>query len=417
MKTKSCPYCGSEKVNIITCTNSYNNKSFKTIRCEQCHAEGPKFYLNDRMGSNVDQTVISYWNARTKEYKYSYSFVTRIIKELKSLVKIRGSKHFPAPTEYQFAVYESLKPGDVVYATMPLTKKELANIEDGHKERPYVVVDKTDNIVLTYQCTGKKYKGLKDYEYHMFKKGVYNNGKTSYIQMNELIEIPICNLKFKYNTLYLNTLKSMNKKIMMSNFHGKNFPLFDAEKVNPEEGDIIYLGESFYYVYSTYKNIMYCYGVYKKPKDDMDGFYKTGKYYIFYNEHIELNIEDRFEYADMLDSSKIGLLKQHIKVYKRRNNKLKVNNKYVIKYPRGQMFTMAGKDYLYLYHMNKNMYCLVGEDGVFENNPVKVDECWLHKGEIISYDRYISIICDVIESDNDFHHVLAEILNKESDLI
>ena len=70
---------------------------------------------------------------------------------LKKLFRNKDSKPFYSPySKAEKEVFDAVEVGDLVYCQMPLSEEKLAGVPEGHKERPYVIVDKDEHFLYGY---------------------------------------------------------------------------------------------------------------------------------------------------------------------------------------------------------------------------------------------------------------------------
>ena len=75
---------------------------------------------------------------------------------LKKLFRNKDSKPFYSPySKAEKEVFDAVEVGDLVYCQMPLSEEKLAGVPEGHKERPYVIVDKDEHFLYGYYCTSQ----------------------------------------------------------------------------------------------------------------------------------------------------------------------------------------------------------------------------------------------------------------------
>ena len=58
----------------------------------------------------------------------------------------------------QKEIFEKVQSGDMIWDQMPLNKKELSEIEENHRIRPYLIVKKEKNFLFCYQSSSKSRK-------------------------------------------------------------------------------------------------------------------------------------------------------------------------------------------------------------------------------------------------------------------
>lgn len=196
-------------------------------------------------------------------------------------------------------LYQNIQIGDLYFAKMPLSKKELNKIKEGHRSRPYLIVKKDKHYIYGYQCCSKKHSFLKEYEYYPLKKLLYPVYKDSYIYLNKVYKIPLKNIETYYITLYLNTIKHIEKQLLVSHHHYHYLPLFHVS-IDKKEGDIVCLENNYYYIYSIDKNNIYSYRLYLKAEKSQYELIKMNIinkiYYLSYHEQVVFHQNDYLEF-------------------------------------------------------------------------------------------------------------------------
>ena len=168
----------------------------------------------------------------------------------------------------QKKLLESIKPGDLVWAKMPLSKKELNQIEESHQVRPYLIAQKDKFNIYAYKSSSKSNERLNNYEEYSVNSLRYNRNKNSFIDLTKIYKIPFFNLKSKYITLNQFDLKNIEKRLQIqANKNNKNTFQFPID-IYILEGDMIEVNNQLYYVYASDNVYIYCLNLYKyNPKD------------------------------------------------------------------------------------------------------------------------------------------------------
>ena len=168
----------------------------------------------------------------------------------------------------QKKLLESIKPGDLVWAKMPLSKKELNQIEENHQVRPYLIAHKDKFNIYAYKSSSTNYERLNNYEEYSINSLRYNRNKNSFIDLTKIYKIPFLNLKSRYITLNQFDLKNIEKRLQIqANKNNKNIFQFPID-IYILEGDMIEVNNQLYYVYASDNVYLYCLIIFKKcPKD------------------------------------------------------------------------------------------------------------------------------------------------------
>lgn len=111
------------------------------------------------------------------------------------------------------AIFKNTQIGDMIWAQMPLNKKELSKIEESHRIRPYLVAEKEKNFLLCYESSSKKRKSYNNYEEYCINKLKYKNKKSSWIDLKNIKKISIKNIRREYIKISELDLKRIEKRI------------------------------------------------------------------------------------------------------------------------------------------------------------------------------------------------------------
>lgn len=172
----------------------------------------------------------------------------------------------PTISNEQTELFESLKPGDIVFASMPFSDRVMASIEKGHRNRPYLVVGKENDRVLAYPCSHKKRKGTSKRVTYCLSKDVYkwysSHGiikksiHDSWISLEMVHRLPIQNLHYKSMSINEHDKKQIERKIVMIINQGKRLARFNCA-FDIAVGDIVSKGNKRYYVYQVDKDFLF----------------------------------------------------------------------------------------------------------------------------------------------------------------
>ena len=168
----------------------------------------------------------------------------------------------------QKKLLESIKQGDLVWAKMPLPRKELKQIEENHQVRPYLIAHKDKFNIYAYKSSSKSYERLNNYEEYSINSLRYNRNKNSFIDLTKIYKIPFFNLKSKYITLNQFDLKNIEKRLQIqASKNNKNIFQFPIDFCILE-GDVIEVNNQLYYIYASDNVYIYCLNLFKyNPKD------------------------------------------------------------------------------------------------------------------------------------------------------
>ncbi len=164
----------------------------------------------------------------------------------------------------QKKLLESLNPGDLVWAKMPLPQKELNRIPENHQIRPYLVICKNKFYIYAYQSSSKPWNKLNNCQEYFINKLCYQKRKDSFINLTIVHKIPFIYLKSYYLTLNKLDLKNIQKRLQTKVNQQYQFPI----DIYILEGDVIIINHQLYYVYASDYAYIYCFSIFKKcPKD------------------------------------------------------------------------------------------------------------------------------------------------------
>lgn len=232
-------------------------------------------------------------------------------KFLRDLIKILKS------TTEQKELLRELNIGDLVWAQMPLTKKELNTIEESHRIRPYLIVGKDFANIYAYPSSSKQTNTLNNCQEYFINKLRYKQNKDSWINLTKLFEIPVNNLKSKHITLNKLDLKNIQKrlKILVHKNNNKRFQI--PIDIYISEGDIIAVEHQLYYVYASDNSYLYCIIIFKKcPKNN-----KTYKTIIINNKTYYTTFKEKvsFRRNEKIDIINIAYKKEIETILKKKN--------------------------------------------------------------------------------------------------
>lgn len=203
----------------------------------------------------------------------------------------------------QKKLLESIKPGDLVWAKMPLSRKELRKIEENHQVRPYLIAHKDKFNIYAYKSSSKNYDRLNNYEEYSVNGLRYNRNKNSFIDLTQIHKIPFLNIKSKYVTLNQFDLKNIEKRLQIqANKNNKNIYQFPID-IYILEGDVIEINNQLYYVYAADNVYIYCLIIFKhKPKDARKYeiiSINSKKYYVNFKEMVNFKRTTKMNIVDI----------------------------------------------------------------------------------------------------------------------
>lgn len=221
----------------------------------------------------------------------------KVINLIKNFVK--KIKSIP----YQKELLKSIEIGDLVWARMPLPKKELSQIEENHQVRPYLIVKKDKFYIYAYKSSSKSNGILNNYEEYSINSLRYNRNKNSFIDLTKIYKIPFFNLKSKYITLNQFDLKNIEKRLQIqANKNNKNIFQFPID-IYIFDGDIIEVNNQLYYVYASDNVYIYCLNLYKYKPNDIKKYeiisINSKMYYVNFKEMTSFKRTDKMDVVDI----------------------------------------------------------------------------------------------------------------------
>lgn len=262
----------------------------------------------------------------------------------------------------QKRLLESLNAGDLVWAKMPLSKKELKNIAENHQIRPYLVISKDKFNIYAYQSSSKQCNQLNNCQEYFINKFHYKQKKDSFINLTKIHKIPFINLKSNYITLNEQDLKNIQKRLQIQANNKYQFSI-DTYIL---EGDVIAINHQLYYVYASDNVYLYCLKIFKKcPKDkklykniiiNNKTYYTTFKEKVSFERTTKINIVSiayKSEMENILDK-KNGIEFEQKKLSNLEKKMIEKN--YELVYENGTVFQVGKNRIVYLFKYKKVHY-------------------------------------------------------------
>lgn len=262
----------------------------------------------------------------------------------------------------QKRLLDSLNPGDLVWAKMPLTKRELNSIVENHQVRPYLVVNKDRFNIYAYQSSSKQWNTLNNCQEYFINKFRYKQKKDSFINLTKVYKIPFINLRSNYITLNEQDLKNIQKRLQIQTNNKYQFSI----DIYILEGDVIVINHQLYYVYASDNVYLYCLIIFKKcPKDkkkytniiiNNKTYYTTFKEKISFERTTKMNIMN-IAYKSEIESilyKKSGIEFKQKKLSNLEKKVIEKNHEVV--YESGTVFQIGKNKIVYLFKYKKAHY-------------------------------------------------------------
>jgi len=258
-------------------------------------------------------------------------------------------------TNNQKKILRELKAGDMVWAQMPLRMDELEKISPTHRVRPYLVMWKDFANIYAYQSSSKRCKDYNNYETYMINKFRYENRKDSWIDLSNIVRVPVNCLKEKLCMISEPDFIMIEKRLKIQKNRNKNIKKFFDVDFNIREGDIISDNSKKYYVFDSNESKLFCYVLTKRLKGNEKNYKKVkinGKYnYIYFDKEIVINKNSEIKIIDMAYLEEVIIINQL-----KRNIKIRLSAIDKDKYKVGSIFKVKSREIMYLYESNGVCY-------------------------------------------------------------
>ncbi len=134
---------------------------------------------------------------------------------------------------------------------MPVTDRTLKKVPEGHRSRPYLIVQKAENEMYGYACFTHP-KKLELYEKHVFVNRVYDEENKKYkdscVQFDKAFIIPVSHILKFYEELDEFTVNQIARELQVyKNIRKKDILQFSLP-ISFLLGDIIQLNHTYYYL-------------------------------------------------------------------------------------------------------------------------------------------------------------------------
>ena len=261
----------------------------------------------------------------------------------------------------QRKIFQETKIGDLLWCKMPLPKKQLKQIEESHRVRPYLVVEKGQNFLLCYQSTTKNRKEMNNYQKYLINGKKYRKKKNSWIDLTKVEKISIKDIQSPYIKLNQIDIKKIEKRIWISQCRGNSDLIRFNEPIYIEIGDVVVKDEKTYYIYSEDNVNIYGFEIQKRNKDKQElETIKINKktYYTNFKEFKTINRNDIFDVINMANEDEIVEIfnKKSAKKLKNNENINKTLSKDRNEFEIGSTFQYGNSTVMYLYSDNEKYY-------------------------------------------------------------
>mgnify|MGYP005758618619 FL=1 len=261
----------------------------------------------------------------------------------------------------QRKIFQETQIGDLLWCKMPLPKKQLKQIEESHRIRPYLVVEKGPNFLLCYQSTTKNRKEMNNYQKYLINGKKYRKKKNSWLDLTKVEKISIKNIQSPYIKLNQIDIKKIEKRIWISQCRGNSDLIRFNEPIYIEIGDVVVKAEKTFYIYSEDNVNIYGFEIQKRNKNKQE--FETIKinkktYYTNFKEFKTINRNDIFDVVNMANEDEIVEIfnKKSAKRLKNNEKPNKTLSKNRNEFEIGTTFQYGNSTVMYLYSDNEKYY-------------------------------------------------------------
>lgn len=306
----------------------------------------------------------------------------------------------PNITDEKIKFLENLKKieiGDIIWAKRYNTEEEKKTIEEGHREGPFIVLDKTKNYLLCCYGTGVERANSK-YNFEIKKDG-YCLSKDTYFNVMDFNFIDEKTfIKFgdklteKDKNNFFKKLKSLNFGYY---YHNNIKKYFDFTL---QLGDVINYKGNKYIITNIHDNKLYCIPIGHKEIELLD----VNK--IDYSNIVFLDSSIKFKCVKTVSENMLlGILKKQKEYLKnitnsnepQRGSLVNINNKYYY------IYGEEGNEWLLfeVYKLKKENFetIYIGKQKYYTdfNNNLKINKQYINKAEILATNEEIDNIKNI----------------------
>ena len=261
----------------------------------------------------------------------------------------------------QRKIFQETQIGDLLWCKMPLPKKQLKQIEESHRIRPYLVVEKGPNFLMCDQSITKNRKEINNYKKYLINGKKYRKKKNSWLDLTKVEKISIKNIQSPYIKLNQIDIKKIEKRIWISQCRGNSDLIRFNEPIYIEIGDVVVKAEKTFYIYSEDNVNIYGFEIQKRNKNKQE--FETIKinkktYYTNFKEFKTINRNDIFDVVNMANEDEIVEIfnKKSAKRLKNNEKPNKTLSKNRNEFEIGTTFQYGNSTVMYLYSDNEKYY-------------------------------------------------------------
>ena len=221
---------------------------------------------------------------------FTVSGLRRNITILKNYLEIkRARREYGALSEKQsireLHLFDRIQPTERVYCEMPMSDLQLASIEDGHRCRPYLILDKTENGIIGLPCSHKPWLKVsellqyplecEDYSQYLLFGSKFLNIHDSWVRLTEPVFVPEKKILSYSGPINETDIRQISRLLNICDPKDKRWPAtgFSNRPYQPKEGDLLLvsgLARTAFLITSADQQTFFGYYVsLKKPPKDM----------------------------------------------------------------------------------------------------------------------------------------------------
>lgn len=245
---------------------------------------------------------------------------------------------------------------------MPLSKKELDEIEESHRSRPYLVVYKDKMNIYAYPSSSTNTGDINSYTKYHIDGSIYGNRKDSWFDLRKTYKVPVYNLKSSFYNLNIEDMIGIQRRleVIKEKSSKEIYNLLDNYEIT--KGDIVWAKGNINYVYKCDKKYIYCYKLYRSSRYKKilaPILIRNKKYYIDLDDEVKYKRTNEFGIRDFASNMEVNYIDNEIINRKKTKEKYVLDNeikKITSKYKMGTLFQIRGNKIAYLFTADDKDY-------------------------------------------------------------
>lgn len=195
-------------------------------------------------------------------------------------------------TSPEKSIFNTIQAGDIVYCLMPMSKAQLAKVPDGHRERPYLIVDKGKDFLYGYYSTTHINEKVPYQERYTYRRD-FTNKNNEVVDANfvfdQVYKIPKENIIEILDNLDQYEIEEVARRLAIKNL--RSFHKLKRKDLKLRVGDIVTYDAKWYFISDIDKTGIYGYRAYPPNHGTKKGVKVPRKYgpsYYFFGEKVKL---------------------------------------------------------------------------------------------------------------------------------